>query len=455
MPVRSKKKKELKEQGYVFEATGKSVSEIHTEELVGKTVEFDAHDVTAKIMEFGKVLTGISLYSYQEDIAYGIIYSVITFSGDVKTVLLSRQSGKSEVMAFVIDTLCVILPALASIIPDLEQFKTGFRVGLFAPQSDQVVTTYSRSMTRLRSANADMVLTDPDIDVWLESVARLELSNGSFLAGQVASKQSKIESKTYDLVIVEEAQDVDNLIVSKSIEPMLSSTAGTLIKVGTTGMTKNHFYYEIKHNRELDRKCLDPRVRHHYEYDYKKIIASRREQYEKDGKRFHLNYEADIYRKRERWGEESQAFKLAYALIWDIESVIFLCSPVILQHLFSFSSRQPLRFGSFVLVSARFPVVGKTFIPAFRFHIEYLGTFFFRNEFVSNNRSGGFTQLVIKNLYKFIARLAGRFLGRTDTLFSYTTGISFYGNPLTFLILPPMFLYCYFCCHVYCQIYQF
>ena len=182
MPVRSKKKKELKEQGYVFEATGKSVSEIHTEELVGKTVEFDAHDVTAKIMEFGKVLTGISLYSYQEDIAYGIIYSVITFSGDVKTVLLSRQSGKSEVMAFVIDTLCVILPALASIIPDLEQFKTGFRVGLFAPQSDQVVTTYSRSMTRLRSANADMVLTDPDIDVWLESVARLELSNGSFLA---------------------------------------------------------------------------------------------------------------------------------------------------------------------------------------------------------------------------------------------------------------------------------
>ena len=159
-------------------------------------------------------------------------------------------------MAFVIDTLCVILPALASIIPDLEQFKTGFRVGLFAPQSDQVVTTYSRSMTRLRSANADMVLTDPDIDVWLESVARLELSNGSFLAGQVASKQSKIESKTYDLVIVEEAQDVDDLIVSKSIEPMLSSTAGTLIKVGTTGMTKNHFYYEIKHNRELIERMI-------------------------------------------------------------------------------------------------------------------------------------------------------------------------------------------------------
>ena len=141
-------------------------------------------------------------------------------------------------------------------------------------------------------------------------------------------------------------------------------------------------------------------------------------------------------------------YKSGYGIFCTGESVIFLCSPVILQHLFSFSSRQPLRFGSFILISARFPVVGKTFIPAFRFHIKYPGTFFLGDELVGNNRSGGFTQLVIKNLYKFITRLTGRFLGRTDTLFPYTTGISFYGNPLAVLILPPMLLYWYLCCHV-------
>lgn len=321
MPIKKPKKTIIpKEEGYVFPTTGSKAEEIHTEELAGKSVSFDAHEITGKIMEFGKILTGLSLYRYQEDIAYAIIYSVITFSGDVKTVLLSRQSGKSEVMAFVIDTLTVLLPALAKVIPDLEQFKSGFRVGLFAPQSDQVVTTYSRAMTRINSANAELILEDPDIDTYLESSARLELSNGSFLAGQVASKQSKIESKTYDLVIVEEAQDVDDLIVAKSIEPMLSSTAGTLIKVGTTGMYKNHFWYEIQNNRNLDRKVIDPRIRNHFEYDYKKIIADRRTQYDMDGKRFHLNYEADIMRKKARWGEESQAFKLAYALVWDLES---------------------------------------------------------------------------------------------------------------------------------------
>lgn len=318
------KKLAAKEEGRVFSATGSSLSEISTEELSGKTVSFDAHDITSKIIEFGKILTGISLYKYQYDIVYGVIYSVITFSGDVKTILLARQSGKTEAMAFIVDTLCVLLPALSKVIPELEQFKDGFRVGLFAPQSDQVVTTYSRSMTRINSANAEMVMSDKDLDVYPESTARLSLSNGSYLSGQVASKQSKIESKTYDLVILEEAQDVDDLIVSKSIEPMLTATSGTLVKVGTTGMVKNHFWYDIIRNRNLDRKQPDKRIRNHCEFDYKSIIVDRRVQYEIDGRKYHLNYEADVNRKKERWGETSQAFKLAYALIWDIESGMLL-----------------------------------------------------------------------------------------------------------------------------------
>lgn len=317
MPV---KKKPLKEDGFVFETTGGSVTDIDTSDMTGRSVSFDAHFITGKIMDFGKVLTGIPLYSYQEEIAYRIIYSVITFEGSVLTVLLSRQSGKSETMAFVIDTLTVLLPALAKIIPDLEQFSNGFRVGLFAPQSDQVVTTYSRAMTRLTSANAEMVLSDPDLLVSLESEVRLNLSNGSFLAGQVASKQSKIESKTYDLIIIEEAQDTDDFLVTKSIEPMLTATGGTLVKVGTTGVTKNHFWYEIQANRNHDRKIPDKRLRNHFEYAYKEIISARRHQFEIDHKKFHLNYEADILRKKERWGEDSQAFKLAYALVWDLES---------------------------------------------------------------------------------------------------------------------------------------
>jgi hypothetical protein len=316
----AKKKSKPLEEGVVFKATGESMSDISTDELVGKSVTFDEHFVCEKIVEFGKALTGLSLYQYQVDIAYAVIHSVITFRGDIKTVLLSRQSGKSETMAFIIDTLTVILPALSKVIPELKQFESGFRIGLFAPQSDQVSTTYSRAMTRLNSANAEIIMSDPDIESYLTSSAKLSLTNGSYLAGQVASKQSKIESKTYDLVIVEEAQDVDDFIVTKSIEPMLSATAGTMLKVGTTGTVKNHFWDEIQRNRSIDRKNSDERIRNHFEYEYKHIIRARREAYNRDGNRFHLNYESDVLRKRERWGEDSQAFKLAYALTWDLES---------------------------------------------------------------------------------------------------------------------------------------
>jgi hypothetical protein len=293
-------------------------AEIKDMPLAGVT--FDAHAVTDAIITFGKILTGVALYDYQYKTVYRIIYSVITLEGATLTMLFSRQSGKSESLAFVIDALTVLLPALAKLIPDLDQFKDGIKIGLFAPQSDQVNTTQNRAMARLGSDNAAEIMGDEELDVWLLSRASLKLSNGSYMLGQVASKQSKIESKTYDLVICEEAQDMDSYIVQKSIEPMVSATGGTVVKSGTTGRSKNDFWYEIQTNKNKSRKEKDPRLHHHLEFNYKAVIADKRKQYEKDGKLFHLNYEKDILRKRAKWGETAEAFKLGYGLVWAVES---------------------------------------------------------------------------------------------------------------------------------------
>ncbi len=62
----------------------------------------------------------------------------------------------------------------------------------------------------------------------------------------------------------------------------------------------------------------------HIEFDYHKIIAYRRKQFEVDGKAYHLNYEKMIMKVRGRHGEESQSFKLSYALKWEIESGMLL-----------------------------------------------------------------------------------------------------------------------------------
>lgn len=327
---KAKANEKIKEEGFVFETESHSFSKSETEKAAKEIADegtksgFDPFFITEKIIEFGKLLTGIPLYDYQYGPAYRVIFSVINVEGATLSMLFSRQSGKTEDVAFIVDTLTVILPALAQFIPELDQYKDGIKIGLFAPQSEQVTTTYSRCMSRLNTDTASEIMADPDIETYLESDVRLELSNGSYLTGQTASKQSKIESKTYDLVFIEEAQDTDSLIVQKSIEPMCTATNGTIVKIGTTGTEKNHFWYTIQDNRKNDRKVKDPRLVTHFENDYKKVIESKRRQFNIDGKKFHLNYEAFVLRKKKEWGEHSDPFRLAYALIWALESGMFV-----------------------------------------------------------------------------------------------------------------------------------
>lgn len=315
--------KKLSVRDATFEAKGKkldSVIDDMEEEIKMSITSYDPHELTEIIIKYGLILTGVPLYSYQSEPAYRIIYSVVAFEGSTITMLFSRQSGKTETLAFVVNSLCTLLPTLAKVFPELEQFRNGFHVGLFAPQSDQVWTTYNRALLRIQSENAEKVLADPDLDVSLEKVHRYSLSNGSTLTGQTASVKSKIEGKTYHLILCEEAQDLDSFLVQKSIEPMVTATGGSIVKCGTTGTEKNDFWYEIQFNKNKSRKEKDPRLAYHWEYNYKKIIAAKRAQYEKDGKLFHLHYEKDVKKKIERWGVDSQSFKLSFALQWDLES---------------------------------------------------------------------------------------------------------------------------------------
>ena len=319
----SKKGKKFKD-GHVFK--GESTAKVDAEKFGKELSEFsfDPDFITQKAIEFGKLLTGVQIYDYQYDPIYRIIYSVITIEGAYLTVLFARQSGKSEALAFAIPTIAVLVPVLAKFFPELDQYKDGVKIGLFAPQVDQIQTTYSRTMMRIGSSHAIEVLSDPDIDTALTSEVRFELSNGSFMHGQCASKQSKIESKTYDLVIMEEAQDIDSYIAQKSIEPMVSATSGTIVKVGTTGTAKNHYWFDIQENKRLSRKARNRKLVYHFEQNYKRVIEDKRKQYKIDGRLFHLNYERDIVKKKQRWGEDSDAFKLGYALIWALDTGMFI-----------------------------------------------------------------------------------------------------------------------------------
>lgn len=271
-----------------------------------------------KIMEFQKVLVGHDLHAYQKPLARRIIESVIIGDGEEITALAARQSGKSETIANTVSTLMVLLPLLARIYPDLlGKFKDGIWVGLFAPTESQAETLFSRTVTRLSSERAMEILSDPEIDDvaakagGVTKMIRLKKS-GSTLTMMTANPRAKIESKSFHLVVIDECQEADDFIVTKSISPMMAYYAGTMVKTGTPTTSKNNFYRSIQLNR---RRQTGRGVRqNHFQWDYK------------DVSKVNPDYNKFIKKEIIRIGEESDEFQMSYNCKWLLERGMFVSS---------------------------------------------------------------------------------------------------------------------------------
>lgn len=178
-------------------------------------------ELVDKIILFGNALTESPLHPYQTPFARRVIKSVIVGDGDVLTALASRQSGKTQTVGFVVSTLMVLLPRLATIYPDLlGKFAKGFWVGMFAPVETQAETLFSRTVNFLTSEQATAILGDPEID---DITARnpgvtkgIQLKKSqSLMLMMTANPRAKIESKTFHLIIIDEAQAADDFVISK------------------------------------------------------------------------------------------------------------------------------------------------------------------------------------------------------------------------------------------------
>ena len=257
-----------------------------------------------KIMDFLVVLVGHDLHPYQKPLARRIIESVLINDGEEITALASRQSGKSETVADVVATLMVLLPRLAKLYPDLlGKFKDGLWVGLFAPTEGQAETLFGRTVTRLTSERAIEIMDDPEID---DSTARVGgvtrqiklKKSGSTITMMTANPRAKIESKSFHLVVIDECQEADDFVVSKSISPMLAYYAGTMVKTGTPTTSKNNFYRSIQLNRR--RQTGRGARQNHFQWDWREVA------------KVQPNYEKFIKKEMLRIGEDSDEFQMSY-----------------------------------------------------------------------------------------------------------------------------------------------
>lgn len=263
-------------------------------------------ELIKRIILFCEEFSQVELRPYQKQLAYRIIESLVMVDGEEVTALWARQSGKSETLSVIIAGCMVIMPKLAMTFDMLERFKRGVWVGVFAPTDGQSDFLHGRIVDKLTSEHALEFMSDPEIDERVDGKSKvIRLRSGSLCRRSTANPRAKVEGASYHLVVIDEAQESDDMMVRKSIHPMLAAYAGTMVKIGTPSFHKGDFYKAIQLNK---RRATNRRSRvNHFEYDYKTV-----------GK-YNPYYAKFIEQEKRRLGEDSDEFLMSYALKWQLD----------------------------------------------------------------------------------------------------------------------------------------
>lgn len=262
----------------------------------------NAHDA------FLKEGRNVNFYDYQVDFRKLVFDGLFLREYVDVGYEVSRQAGKTTGIAEPIAFLAGFADML---------FQTGsrpFGIGFFAPREDQYMTDWLRVRDIMPDICAmfgliEMVNNDtlmrygrPTYDRFgrnQKTVPRVEFHGYSLGEG------TKVESKTLDLAIIEEAQDIDDVKVDKMVRPMLTSTDGLMVHIGVAGYRKCYFKKLI----DSKKNCVI--------WPFDKVIECRQQMFEKTGDEYHLNYKKFIDKELNRIGQQiTDEFRTQYMLEW-------------------------------------------------------------------------------------------------------------------------------------------
>ena len=264
--------------------------------------------ITDVLLPFANMLAPYPLYDYQEQIFIGICYSVIRRKGHDITVLISRQGGKSYTIAVTIAAMGILLPAIAKFFKakQIKRFSDKFRVGVYGPDYDKAGIIYERIKEVLTNERALHILASPEFDIDEKEIKGLSFSNGFSVDLRTANKNSKLEGFTYELLITDETQDIDGYILGKSLSPMRAATGGSMVHIGTPIPKTCYFSDACFRHGELDRKenAQENIARRHYEFNYQHPARNNE------------LYAQSIEQEKDRLGEYSDEFRMAYNIEW-------------------------------------------------------------------------------------------------------------------------------------------
>ncbi len=242
-------------------------------------------------------------------------------SGGIKV----SNSGKTNTVAMVVAACMVILPELYELFPkELEQFKKGFWVGIFAPIGEQAVTLFDRVYDMLTTEKSkELLIGELRMPIPNKGTRgnTITLQNGSLCRFHSASQRSKVESKTYDLITFDESQDIPTSKALVAVLPMGAATNATVVFTGTPGYVTGIFYDMIKQNEDHDVLAVEE-DKLHFEADY--TLAQKYNPY----------YRRYIQREIKKLGIDSEAFRMSYRLIWPITRGMMFTKEMLEEYVF-------------------------------------------------------------------------------------------------------------------------
>ncbi len=229
---------------------------------------------------------------YQREIAHAIICTIFEKGGAEVFIEVSRQAGKTTA---VVDTLAFVMTFAHHFSP------TPLSVGIFAPQKEQAKTDFDRLKENLRVLQELYRLQFEEANG-----TTIKLGNGNTIYCFSLSPTSHLESKTLHLAIIEEAQKIDDEKAKNEVFPMLASTNGSKIFIGSGGYQLCDFYRGIENGKNV------------FRYDYQQVIEDKEKLYQITQNPLHKKYKEFVEGEKERYREDSDYFQTQYALNWKI-----------------------------------------------------------------------------------------------------------------------------------------
>lgn len=237
---------------------------------------------------------GYQLYDYQIRIARACLSSIIVEPKNI-CIKLSRQSGKTE---------CITLLVRFLIIFYLHLTGTRLMAAFASPKGEQAKTDLDRIKQSIADMRTKWHIMDKEFNAHTVRAHRYDRLHAEIFRFSLGPTTSN-ESKTLNLLIIEESHKIDDAKRSNELDPMLASTGGVTWMIGV-GCPQ---YCDFKKGCDGELPNTEAII-----VPVDEVIADRRKRYEETGDPKHLEYEKAYQREVERKGTDNPEIRMNYLL---------------------------------------------------------------------------------------------------------------------------------------------